>query len=30
MSNLLDTYIKKLSLLHEFEPRDNFLNQRSD
>lgn len=28
MSNLLDTYSKTLSLLHELEPRDNFLNQR--
>jgi len=29
MSNLLNTYTKTLSLLHELEPRDNFLNQRN-
>ena len=28
MSNLLNTYTKTLSLLHEIEPRDNFLNRR--
>ena len=28
MSNLLNTYTKTLSLLHELESRDNFLNQR--
>ena len=27
MSSLLDSYNKTLSLLHELEPRDNFLNQ---
>lgn len=30
MSNLLNAYTKKSSLLHEFEPWDNFLNRRSD
>ena len=30
ISSLLNFYTKKLSLLYELEPRDNFLNQRND